>query len=280
MKIFLIIIILVVIILAFAGWKWNLQGNKEIDTLLSQNKPTETVITEQMIVTLPSSVQRWLNNVGIVGKERISTMYFKQSGLMKLKPNQKKWTKAEAEQYVTMDNPGFYWSVKLSMLPFVNVVGRDFFMDAQGRMQIKVASLIPVINIEDNEKVDQSTLQRYLMELMWYPSAAISPYVTWKGIDDYSAKAIMTYKGISGSAKFYFDEKGNLIKCSALRYKDGDKNSQLLECIGEVKENEIIDGVKIPTKVDVSWMLDEGVFTWYKIEISDVQYNRATNLNR
>ncbi len=268
------IIILIAIISGFAVWRWNIQVDGEINTLLSQKITTEnTVITEQMIETLPSPVQRWLKNSGIVGQKRIITMYLKQSGMMKLKPDQKKWTKSEAEQYITTHKPGFIWKVNMSMIPLVNVTGRDIFIDGEGSMQIKIATLIPVVNVEGNEKADQSTLQRYLMELMWYPSAAISEYITWESIDEHSAKATMTYNGTPGSVTFHFDEDGDVIKTSAFRYKDTDKNAPLVECIGEIKENRIVDGLKIPTKADISWVLDEGVFTWYKLEIYDVKYN-------
>lgn len=83
----------------------------------------------------------------------------------------------------------------------------------------------------------------------------------------------MTYQGETGSATFYFNDIGDLLKVSAIRYKEHDDDSDLLECIGEVKKSRTIDGIKIPTEMNVSWVLEEGLFTWYKLEIYDVQYS-------
>lgn len=273
-KFIIIGIIFMVIVLALGGWKWNTQVEKELNALMTQNVAGENIMmTEEMIKDLPSPVKRWLRNSGILNHEQIHTMYLEQTGFMKLKPDQEDWMKATSEQYITIDKPGFLWKVNISMMPLINVVGRDLFEDAKGQMQIKIASLIPVVDVKNNKKTDKSTLQRYLMEIMWYPSAAIADYITWESIDENSAKATMTYNGVSGSVIFYFDEKGQVRKCSALRYKDNDENVQPIECIGEIKESRVISGLNIPTKIDISWMLEEGKFTWYKLEVQDVFYN-------
>jgi hypothetical protein len=268
------IIILIVVIIGIANWSFNFQTNKKINLMISHGGIAEkTMVTKQMLENVPFPVQKWLNKIGLVGKEKIQIVHLKQFGLMKLKPDQKKWSKVEAEQYITTDRPSFLWKVNMSMIPLFNVTGRDFFFDGQGTMKINIASLIPIANVKSNEKINQSSLQRYLLELPWYPSAALNSYIIWESLNEYSAKATMSYMGVSGSAIFYFDENSDLIKISALRYKDSDKNAKLIECIGEVKENRTINGIMIPTKIDVSWVLEEGVFTWYKLEIFEVEFN-------
>ena len=46
---------------------------------------------------------------------------------------------------------------------------------------------------ESGEKMDEATLQRYLGEMVWFPSALLNPYVSWEVIDPLSAKATVTY---------------------------------------------------------------------------------------
>jgi hypothetical protein len=268
------IIILIAIILGFGVWNFNLQVEGEINTVFAQNHYQEkTVVKEEMLSSLPPIVEKWLQNSGVVGNEKTHSVYLKQKGLIKLKPDQKKWTEAEAEQYITTDKPAFLWKVKMSMMPFLNVFGRDYFVDGKGQLKMKIASLIPVANVDSNQKVNQSSLQRYLAELVWYPSAAISPYIKWGSIDQYTARANMTYKGVSGSVTFHFDEKGDLEKIWALRYKESDENAELKEWIGEVREFKTVNGIKIPTDMDISWVLDGEKFTWYQLKIPDIQYN-------
>jgi hypothetical protein len=270
------VIVLVSAILAMAVWMFNVQTNEEIKMILKEaNLSEKTIMTHEMIQPLPTPVQKWITNIGLIGKETIQTVYFQQQGTMKLKPNQKEWTEAIAEQYVTTNRPAFIWWVKMNMFPIVHVYGRDHYIGGKSQMLIKLASLIPVVTVSNNEKVNQSTLQRYLMELPWYPSSALSPYIKWEQINESSAKATMTYKGVSGSATYHFTQNGDLEKISAFRYKDSDELSVPIECIGEVIETSYINGIKIPTKLNVSWMLESGKFTWYRLQISNVTYNEV-----
>ena len=267
-------IILMVVLFAIASWNFNIQTDKEINNMLSQGEISEkSVITSQMLEPLPPLVQKWLTKVGVVGKEQIQSVSLKQIGIMKLKPEQKKWSKSLAEQYVTTNNPAFLWKVNMSMMPLVNVSGRDKFINGQGTMKIRIASLIPVVNAPSNDRINQSSLARYLMELPLYPTAAIHSYISWEDLSDYSTKATISYKGVSASAIFYFDQEGILRKVSAQRYKDSDESARLMTCIGELKENETIEGITIPTKIEISWVLDSGLYTWYKLDISDVVFN-------
>ncbi|MDP5277000.1 DUF6920 family protein [Chengkuizengella axinellae] len=248
---------------------------KEKTLLLSYRDLTEkTMIEESMLASLPRPVQLWLINIGVIGKEVIHNVYFKQSGLMKLKPTQKRWLQANAEQYITTNEPSFLWKVSMKVMPFIHVYGSDLFINAQGYMTIKIASLIPIVQVSNLDKLNESALQRFLLELPWYPTAALNSYISWENINETSAKATMTYNGVTGSAFFHFDEYNTLVKISALRYKDSDESAERLQCIGEVKEHNIVHGIKIPTKMNVSWMLDEGMFTWYKLKIFDITYNK------
>ncbi len=268
------VFILVGIIIGYAVWNFNLQTSKEIDLLLSSREtPKEEIITEDMLGSLPRPVKRWINQIGMVGENKVHQVHLKQKGLMKLEPDQGKWSSAKAEQYVTTDKPGFIWKVNMKMASFFSVYGKDSYRNGEAEMLIKLAGLFPVVNVANNKKANQSTLQRYLIELPLYPSAVLSPYLKWEETGEQSAKVTMTYEGVKGSAIYHFDKQGDFEKVSAMRYKDVDENSELVECVGEAIEHTVIDGIKIPTKLNISWVLDEGIFTWYKIEIYDVKFN-------
>ncbi len=265
------IIILLVAIMGFSLWNFNLQVNQERKTILSENIMKEQMITEDLIKDLPIPVKRWLGYSGIIGRKQIDTVYLRQKGFMKLKPDQKDWMEAEAEQYFTINQPSFIWNVRTSMMG-IPVVGRDLFKDGQGSMQIKLAGLLPVVNVADNSKINESTIQRYLGEIIWFPSAALSDYIKWKPIDNYSARATMSYGGSTGSAVFHFDSTGKLTKFVALRYRDIEDINPT-EWVATVKKHENTSGINIPTKLEISWNLEDGTFTWYKFEIYDVLYN-------
>ncbi len=268
------IIILIVIIVTFADWSFNRSIDKEISDMFSSVADRKEILTEDKITHLPLIIQKWLHNSGAVGKEIIYSVRLKQKGQMKMKPDQKDWYNAEAVQYFTIDNPAFIWKVKVDMMPFLFFTGRDKFFDGKGSMLIKVLSLINVVNSSDNQKINQGTLQRYLGELIWFPTAAINSYIKWEEIDSLTAKATMTYKGTTGSAIFTFNENGEFVKFSAMRFMGSEVDSQLKEWIITIDEYKTYDGIKIPAKGKATWKLDGEDFTWYKLEIFDVKYNR------
>jgi hypothetical protein len=268
-------IILIVAIIAFADWNFTREVKNEIVEMFAKNPPaTNRTLTEDMIKDLPQTVQRWLRNSGTVGKEMIHSVRLKQKGGMKMKPEQESWYKAEAEQYFTINNPAFIWKTKVDMMPLVYFAGWDHFADGKGKMLIKILSLINVVNSSDSEKMNQGTLQRYLAEIVWFPTAAISDYIKWEEIDSISAKATMNYKGSTGSGTFYFNSNGDFTKFSTMRYMGSGLEVILKEWVITVTESENVNGVKIPTKMEVSWKLEPGDFTWFKIEVFDVEYNK------
>jgi hypothetical protein len=54
-----------------------------------------------------------------------------------------------------------------------------------------------------------------------------------------------------------------------------DDDALLKEWIITVNENKIINGIKIPVKMEATWKLEGGDWTWLKIEITDIEYNKT-----
>ncbi len=264
-------IILLVAIMGFSLWNFNADLKQERIALLSGNSVSQEVITKNSMDSLPVPVKRWLDYSGVVGRKQIDTVYLKQKGLMKLKPDQKDWIESDAEQYFTVDQPKFIWNVKTSMMG-IPVVGKDVFKDGQGSMHIKLGGLLSVVDVSNHSKINESTIQRYLGEIIWFPSAALSDYIKWEPIDNNSAWATMSYGGSTGSAEFHFDDTGKLTHFIALRYRDIEDESPT-EWVATVKKYDRVNGLNIPTKLEISWSLEAGKFTWYKFEVYDVLYN-------
>jgi len=268
------IIVLIVFIVAFANWNFNNQFDKKVSDMLSQNNNLQQeIVTKDMITHLPKPVQTWLLNSGIIGKQKVHEVYLTQNGFMRLKPDDDKWISTMSEQYFTIDKPAFIWKVNMEMMPMVPVVGRDQFIDGKGQMLIKIFSLFNSVNQSD-AKINQGALQRYLAEICWFPSAALCPHIRWEAVDGTSAKATMSYKGVSGSVIFYFDKTGNIVRCIADRYKGGGSEATLEKWVVDAKKYATMNGIKIPVKLEVTWKLKEGDYTWCKLEITGIKYKK------
>ena len=270
LKYILVFIIFVLGISIYSLWSFNQRASSDIEVLFSKTAVKGTIITEDMLSDLPGPVQRWLTYCGVLGREEIQTVYLKQTGKMKLNPGQNKWIKSEAEQSFHAIQPQFTWRVRTTMygLP---VVGRDDYSDGKGKMLIKLAGLLPVVNLSDQPKLNESTMQRYLGEIVWFPTAALSPHITWEAVDENSARATMEYAGTRGTALFYFDDRGEPIKVIIPRYREMD-DEEPTDWMAEIKSVEAVNGIRVPVKVEASWLLEEGKFTWYVFEVQDLLY--------
>lgn len=267
------IIILPAVIVSIAGWNFKQNINKEIKTILSeQSTPTSEIVGKESLTNLPYPVQNWLMHSGVVGKEKIHSVRLHQSGSMLTKPGGK-WMPAVSEQYFTVDNPAFLWSVKMEMNSFLSMTGRDKFENGKGSMNIKALSLITVAK-DEGEKIDQGTMLRYLAEIVWFPSAAFNEYMKWESIDSLTAKATLTYKGLNVSGIFSFDQIGNVIAFEAKRYGNFNGAYSMETWHINCREPRNFSGIIIPSKSDVTWKLKDGDFTWFKMEIKDIEYNQ------
>nr|WP_319512049.1 DUF6544 family protein [uncultured Draconibacterium sp.] len=266
-------IIMVVAVLSIFSIRFQHKTDIEISQII---EPAKTIIIDKLkhneIFDLPAPVKQWLEKSGVVGKEKIHTVWLKQEARIKMKPGQKKWSHAKAEQYFTTQNPAFVWNVKMNMLPLIQITGRDKFAEGKGEMQIKLFSAINVVN-EKGNKIDEGTIQRYLGEIVWFPSAALNPNITWEAIDSYSAKATINYNGTKGSGIFHFNSDGDFVRYCALRFKDNTHEAKRFEWVIDVKEHAVVQGIKIPVKMTATWKLDIGDWTWLEMEITDIKYN-------
>lgn len=267
------ILILGLTLIDYSAYAFDKKVKDEVSKmLLASEIKSGNIITEQMTTYLPEPVKNWLRNSGTIGKEPIQSTFLQQDLQMRMKPEQEKWIEAKASQYFTTDPPAFNWFVNMNLNPLIPVAGRDKFTNGNGEMLIKMFSLIPIAHASANEKTNQATLQRYLAEIVWFPSAALSPYITWEEIDSNSATATMQYQGTEGSGTFHFDNDGNFKKFVAMRYKDV-KDLQPTEWTVTALKNQEFNGITIPSELAVYWKLESFDWHWLKLQITQVAYN-------
>ncbi|WP_375581253.1 DUF6544 family protein [Marivirga tractuosa] len=267
------IIVLIVSLISYGHFNFHKLTLLETNTILNQSKTSKVnLLTETRISELPKPVKRWLKNSGAIGKPIITKGKVIQEAKMKMNTDQKNWLEAKAVQYSIMDTPSFIWIVDVKMNKLVNFQGRDKFYDGKGEMLIKLNALVKVVN-EKGEKLNEGTMQRYLGEMVWFPSLAVSEYITWEQINDSTAKATMDYQGTKATGTFFFNSNGDFIKFSADRFKGNEADSKRYEWVLTVDDYKTFEGIKVPSKMKATWKLENMDWNWLKLEIKDIKYN-------
>jgi len=269
----LALVVLLALVLIVARTRFDRASDDQIDVLLAR-VPAEpgVVVGAAELRRLPAPVARWLTAAGVVGRPRARTVRLRQEGELRTAPD-KPWMPAAAEQYYSIDQPGFVWTTSVRMLRVVPLVGRDTYAGGHGRMLIVAAALVPVVDAT-GFKIDEGALLRFLGELIWFPSAALAEYVDWSPVDDRSALATMTYGGISASARFHFDAHDRVDLVEAERYFGGDPSSQRAPWVIPLTAWARFDGVTVPVAGEVTWALPDGVFSYYRWRITALEIDR------
>lgn len=267
------IVILLVSIPALGKFQFDNMVQKEAKELLSNiPEKNDGKMSKEDLAHLPKIVQKWMENSGVVGKQKIVSVRLKQQGEMKTKPDGT-WMQFSAEQYFNLENPAFIWVTEVTALPGIHLSGRDKFYDGKGEMLIKLLSLIPVVNEGENEKMNSGTMLRFLGEICWFPSAALNQYISWEEVDANSAKATFSLNNTKVTGLFTFAENGELKSYEAERYYGGGEDSKKEKWLVEAVSYKEFEGIKVPDKSKVTWKLSEGDFNWLNLEITELEYN-------
>jgi hypothetical protein len=246
---------------------------EEVEALFRHAKQRDgAVITQDSVSGLPEPIRRMLRRAGTMGTAVPSTVRLRQRGTFRMAEGAP-WIPFTAGEYFTTDPPGFVWVARMEPAPLVSIVGRDLFMDGHGNMDIRLWSLFRVANVSGPE-IDQGALLRYLNETMWFPAAALSPYITWEAVDDTSARATMSNAGSTVSATFFIDPVGRLMNMVADRYRYTAGKYSLDRWSTPIREYGVWNGIFVPTEGEGVWKLDTGDFPYIRLCIVDLEYDQ------
>lgn len=242
---------------------------REIDALLADSRRSDPATIEPHdLERLPVPVQRWLRYSRAIGTRQPTTVRLRQQGEFDLGRG---WMRFRAEQYFTVDPPGFVWKASFRMAPAVSVAGRDQYRDGVASMDMRVLSLVPVAK-KAGGGLNQGDLLRFLGEMQWFPGAALADYVTWEAVDATSARATMSYGGISASMTFIFGPDGRLLEERAARYNDARARNEAW--VNRNDADREFGGIVVPAAGEARWEYATGPFPYIRWTITTLEQER------
>lgn len=245
------------------------QAESDIRQLLQEAGVTPSgSITEADLTDLPGPVRTYLVRSGIIGKDLYNIIRLEQSGRIRMAPD-KPWMDFTAEQHYSVNPPGFVWHTKVKSGPF-RLRGRDLLHRGSGHMMIRLG-FINLVNARGME-MDQGSMTRYLSEVIWFPQAFLSEYISWEAVDSLSAKATLAYRDQSVSGIFIFNESGDFVDFKTERYADTGKGFIMRDWNTPATEYREFSGYLIPAKAAAEWLVDGEKFRYIDLEITALEY--------
>jgi hypothetical protein len=242
---------------------------REINSLLAGARPAgRRTIEERDLARLPDPVQRWLRHSRVVGTTMPTTVRLRQDGQFQMEG--RGWLPFSAEQYFTINPPGFLWRATFRIAPLVWVAGRDQYRSGEGSIEMRVLSLIPVARTSGGG-LNQGALLRFLGEVQWFPAAALADYIAWELVDAHAARATMTYGGVVAAMVFRFDDEGRLVESTAVRYNDSRKRNESWTNRNDSEQE--FGGIRMPASGEARWDYESGPYPYIRWRITEIEHD-------
>ena len=220
---------------------------------------------------LPEPVARYFAFALPAGQVPIHSAHVVQRGEFLLRPGT--WSPMRAEQHFSGGAPGFVWDASIRMNPLLRVRVRDSYLRGEGRMLGKVEALVPVVDQHGTREMAEASLQRWMAEAVWLPTALLPREgLTWSALDAHTARMTVQDAGVSASADFRFGAQGEILEVSALRYRDVDGKPVLTPWRGRFWSYARVEGLQVPREAEVGWELPEGLQLYWRARLESFEY--------
>ena len=197
---------------------------------------------------------------------RVLAIRTTQRGEMRMSP-QAKWIPFTSEEVTHATRSNFRWDARIKTGAFTSLTATDAFEEGRGRLVVKVAGAIPVNKLEGPD-LDKGELQRYLSSIAFCPPILLN-HASLEIASDGPLTLRLRNRQDSTEAILDIDVsgEGQPLTCRADRPRMLGKKALLTPWSGIVAGYQEWNGLRVATRLEVSWHLPEGQFTYYRGEI-------------
>jgi len=228
---------------------------------------------------LPPCVARYFEFALGSDRRSIRQARLRFAGTFAATPNA--WAPFTAEQVITPLPPGFVWEARIRMMGPFSVRVRDSYSDGRGAMRATIARLFTVADQHGTPEIAAASLQRFLAEAVWAPTALLPRQgLSWGAVDETTARVTLTDHGTTVSLDMMFGPRGEIVGTCGMRYRDVKGTSVPTLWVGEHRDYERIAGMMIPTSGEVAWVLAEtGRTPYWRGRLVEVKFDRQCRLS-
>jgi hypothetical protein len=255
-------------------WK---RATKNAVRRLGSDAPAAGVFSREHLEGLPAPVLRYFELALTPGQRLLRGARMEHKGFFRGGLDEP-WSPFTSVQHFSSQPSGFVWDAAIHLAPLLTVRVRDSYIGGTGRMQGKIASLIPVIDQSGGAELNAGALHRLLAEMVWLPTALLPGRgVTWTAIDDTTARATLSDSGTTVWLDFQFSRTGEILGVSTPeRYRDVEGTAVPTPWAGTFGSYQEVDGMRVPTEGEVAWILPEGRLSYWRGRIVRSAYDFET----
>jgi hypothetical protein len=231
-------------------------------------------LTEEDLARLPPPVQRYFRASGLVGKPHTLNVRLHWSEMQLKRSHDAGWMTVSCQQFNSVPEPMRIALMQGRVAGVIPFEGRDKYQDGHGNMLIKLMKVL-TLGESKGTHMDESALVTVLAETFLAPSAALQGYMTWQPVDERSARAQLTDKGITVGGTFHFNDADEVVRFDTNdRWQDGTPPKKI-PWSAHLDGYRVTNGLRHPTRISATWHEPGGDFTYVKGTIDSVELNVA-----
>lgn len=270
--------VIVAIALVYGSSRWR-SATKKMHTRLEAARLSIGVKTysPNELIGLPTPVERYFRTVLKDGQPIASAVRVEHTGTFNMSETGEQWRSFISTQRVITQPPGFDWEGRIAMMPGLSVRVHDAYIAGEGILHASLFGLVSLVNLRGTPEVAQGELMRFFAEAAWYPTALLpSQGARWEAVDDTSAKATLKDDKITLTLLFRFDDNG-LIKSVRAEARGRTVAGKVIPTPweGRWSNYELRDGMRIPLKGEVAWILPGGPKPYWRGNIERISFEFA-----
>ena len=221
-------------------------------------------------VPLPEPVRRHLERALPRDRATPKQVRITQEGEVWRKPGGRA-LRFTASQRFAVDRVAFSWQARFPIVGPLAIAVVDDYASGEGKLEVRVLGL-PVQRQRGHETVRGEAL-RYLAELAWAPHAiASNPELDWRELDDGKAEVATEVAGERLAVEIEFDGAGDIVRTSSqMRLIKMEKSWVRRPWGGEFGEYARLGGIRVPTRAEAYWDLEQGRFVYWRGRVTSVE---------
>ena len=244
-------------------------------TLLARPNHPAPVVTETDIAALPPLMQRYLRNVGAIGRPHVSNMRVEFDAQMR-SSSTAPWMTSTATQYEFFNPPArlFHMNASRSGIPF-DIYHR--YVDGAATFQVKIAGLYPMLDKAGIAMTKTETVTLMNDILVMAPAAALDLPFTWETLSEHTVRATFSNTGFTVAATLTFNDAGDLVGfVSTDRWLPDGTTAKDVPWSTPISAYATVNGIRIGTRGDANWIAPSGEWTYGKLRFASL---RTTSRN-
>ncbi|MFV0253873.1 MAG: DUF6920 family protein [Beutenbergiaceae bacterium] len=201
---------------------------------------------------LPQPVQRYFAYTFVEPPAQLEYVTVEMAGEFR-RPLTESFSPTTAEQTFAVGTPSLMFAARTGMIPGVWALAYDYYAEGSMEMKAKIMSTLTVVDESETPALNQTSLQRWLLESPLYPAALLpGGPVRWEAIDDSHARAIVSADGLEASLVATFRADGSLE--SLMAEHDGDLTTPYHGSGEHVARGDyrLVDGLMLPHSFTIS----------------------------